>query len=244
MERPYTICHILSSLNGKISGPFMGTEAAAPVIGEYARIRTELGGNAWLYGAATTKEFTGNRKPELPDETSPVPDGDYAADDQAQLYYVSVDTAGEIGWESGTFAMPGRPKAHVIEILTENTPLAYRAYLRARKVSYILAGKDVLDCRLAEEKLYRLFGIRRLLICGGGIVNGSFLKAQVVDELSLLLAPVCDTEPGPSVFERMEGMESGLPAEFDLGDMRQVKGGGVWLTYLFKHKERENEEEM
>ncbi len=26
MERPYVICHILSSLDGKIAGPFMGTE--------------------------------------------------------------------------------------------------------------------------------------------------------------------------------------------------------------------------
>lgn len=25
MERPYVICHILSSLDGKITGPFMGT---------------------------------------------------------------------------------------------------------------------------------------------------------------------------------------------------------------------------
>nr|WP_275955323.1 hypothetical protein [Mediterraneibacter glycyrrhizinilyticus] len=28
MKRPYVICHILSSLDGKINGPFMGTETA------------------------------------------------------------------------------------------------------------------------------------------------------------------------------------------------------------------------
>ncbi len=28
MKRPYVICHILSSLDGKITGPFMGTTAA------------------------------------------------------------------------------------------------------------------------------------------------------------------------------------------------------------------------
>lgn len=26
MDRPYTICHMVSSLNGKIAGPFMETE--------------------------------------------------------------------------------------------------------------------------------------------------------------------------------------------------------------------------
>ena len=30
MKRPYVICHILSALNGRISGPFMGTAAALP----------------------------------------------------------------------------------------------------------------------------------------------------------------------------------------------------------------------
>ena len=29
MKKPYVICHILSSLDGKINGPFMGTGAAA-----------------------------------------------------------------------------------------------------------------------------------------------------------------------------------------------------------------------
>ena len=40
MNRPYMICHILSALNGKISGSFMGTESSRFMGGEYARIRT------------------------------------------------------------------------------------------------------------------------------------------------------------------------------------------------------------
>ena len=32
MERPYVICHILSSLDGKITGPFIGTEAAGVLV--------------------------------------------------------------------------------------------------------------------------------------------------------------------------------------------------------------------
>lgn len=238
MNRPYTICHILSSLNGKIAGPFMGTEAALPVIQEYARIRTEMKGSAWLYGTVTTKEFTGNRKPVLQEGTSFVPPGDYVADNRALLYYVSVDTEGEIGWESGTFSMNGRPDAHVIEVLTENTSSVYRAYLRAKKVSYILAGKEKLDCKLAERKLYALFGIQTLLICGGGSVNWSFLQAGAVDELSLLLAPAASGKQGfPSVFEQDCSLEDGLPVEFALKDVKVIKGDGVWLTYLAKNRE-------
>lgn len=69
----------------------MGTEAALPVIQEYARIRTEMKGSAWLYGTVTTKEFTENRKPDLREGASFVPPGDYAADNRALLYYVSVE---------------------------------------------------------------------------------------------------------------------------------------------------------
>lgn len=236
MNRPYTICHMVSSLNGKISGSFMASAAAQPVIQEYARIRAEMKGSAWLYGTVTTKEFTDGKRPELPEEPVFVPPGDYVADNQALFYYISVDTEGEIGWESGTFSIRGRTDAHVIEVLTESTSVVYRAYLRSKKVSYILAGKDDLDCRLAEEKLYQLFGIRTLIICGGGGVNWSFLQAGAIDELSLLLAPAADGEAGiPSVFECISPSIPSSPAEFALKHVETVKGGGVWLTYQVKN---------
>lgn len=160
MERPYITCHILSALDGKITGPYMGTPAAMAVSAEYARIRDGYQADAWLYGTKTTKEFTSFRKPAMKGRCSAVPDGDFAAKCDAPFYYVSVDTQGEIGWESGTFQKPGRPDAHVIEVLTEETPLAYRSYLRKKGVSYIIAGEDSLDCRVAAEKLYRLFYIK------------------------------------------------------------------------------------
>lgn len=65
MERPYVICHILSSLDGKITGPFMGTEAVGALGAEYGKYRTKMNADAWLYRTTTTKEFTGFRKPVL-----------------------------------------------------------------------------------------------------------------------------------------------------------------------------------
>lgn len=38
-----------------------------------------------------------------------MPAGDYVADHNSSLYYVSIDTAGEVGWESGTFRKAGLP---------------------------------------------------------------------------------------------------------------------------------------
>lgn len=236
MKRPKIIIHILSALDGKIAGPFMGTPSAGAVSGEYGRIRGEYQADAWLYGTVTTKEFTGYRKPELDGKAVPAPDNDFIAEKNAALYYVSVDAFGEIGWESGTFQKPGRPDAHVIEVLTEQAPAAYRAYLKERGVSYITAGATALDCKTACEKLYKLFGIKTMLICGGGTNNWTFLQEGVVDEVSLLLAPAADGEPdSATVFEQSPLLTQSCPAEFRLKGLEMLTNDGVRLIYAVKN---------
>lgn len=235
MNRPYVLCHILSSLDGKINGPFMAVDATRSLSGEYGRIRTEMNADAWLYGTTTVKEFLNFREPVL-EENAHVPEGDFVAGDETKPYFVALDTRGEFGWESGRFANKGRAEAHVIEILTEAVPLPYRAYLRKRGVSYILAGKTELDCCLAMEKLHRLFGIEKLLICGGGAADWSFLQAGMVDELSLVLSPVTDGSSGTaSVFTQIPGVSDGNPVEFTLKAVKQIGDGGLYLNYLAKN---------
>lgn len=235
MKRPYVICHILSSLDGKINGSFMAAEATRTLSGEYGKIRTEMNADAWLYGTTTVKEFLNYREPVL-EETSGVSDGDFVAGDEIKPYFVALDTKGELGWESGRFANKGRAEARVIEILTEAVPLSYRAYLRKRKVSYILAGKTELDCEMTMEKLHRLFGIEKLLVCGGGVVDWTFLQAGMVDELSLVLSPVTDgSSSGANLFTQIPGVSEGSPVEFTLKAVEQIGDGGLYLNYLAKN---------
>lgn len=232
MKRPEVIIHILSALDGKIIGPFMGTPSARAAGGEYAVIRSAYHADAWLYGTVTTKEFTDDRKPDMDPKEICTDQEDYVAQNQAELYYVSVDALGEIGWESGTFHKAGRPDSHVIEVLTGQAPAAYRAYLRKRGVSYILAGEDSLDCRIACEKLYRLFGIRTMLICGGGTVNWTFLQQGVVDEISLVLTPAADgSSDSVTVFERSPLLRESRPAQFHLKRLERLEEDAVWLVY-------------
>ena len=238
MDRPYIICHILSALDGKITGAFMETEANRNANREFGRIREEYQAQAWLYGTTTTKEFTGFRKPDLSLLSEEVPDGDYVAETGWDLYYVSLDTLGEIAWDSGIYKRAGRPDSHIIEILTEKTPSTYRAYLRKQGVSYILAGVDTLDCKAAAQELKSLFGIGKMLICGGGTVNWSFLSQGVVDELSLLLSPVADGDPNtPTIFERMEKFDQSKPALFYLKNVSRLPNDVVHLTYITKNQE-------
>ena len=235
MNRPYIICHILSSLDGRINGPFMATDVTRSLSGEYGRIRTEMNADAWLYGTTTVKEFLNFREPVL-GKNADVPEGDFVAGDETRPYFVALDTRGELGWESGRFANKGRAEAHVIEILTEAASMSYRAYLRKCGVSYILAGKTELDCEMAMGKLHRLFHIERLLICGGGAVDWTFLQAGMVDELSLVLSPVTDGSSGTaSVFTQIPSLSEGKPVEFDLKAVERIGDGGLYLNYLAKN---------
>ena len=111
-----------------------------------------------------------------------------------------------------------------------------RQYLRARGVSYILAGKTELNCEIAMEKLHRLFHMEKLLICGGGAADWTFLQAGMVDELSLVLSPVTDGSSGTaSVFTRIPALSAGESVEFELRTVERLGSGGLHLNYLAKN---------
>jgi 4-carboxymuconolactone decarboxylase len=239
MNRPYIVCHMASALDGKITGPFMETETAEILGGEYERINKIYNPDAWLCGRVTTDEnFTFYRKPDLDENDVTVPEGDYIAVNNASMYYVSVDTSGRLGWESSVLHYEGRPDAHIIEVLSEKASTAYRAYLRKHKISYITAGENRLDCTLAVKKLKELFNINTLMVSGGGFINWSFLHEGLIDELSLVIMPIADGENNTvTLFEKSDFFPKDEIAEFSLKDVEKIKGDGVWLRYTVKNKE-------
>ena len=80
----------------------------------------------------------------------------------------------------------------MITVLTEQVSDDYLAFLQSKGVSYLFGGKTDLDWERVLEKLRKEFGIRKLLLEGGGKINGSFLAANLIDELSVLVAPIAD----------------------------------------------------
>lgn len=49
MEKPFVVCHMLTSLDGKIDGPYMGDPACASSREKYGEIRGFYGCSATLY---------------------------------------------------------------------------------------------------------------------------------------------------------------------------------------------------
>lgn len=93
----------------------------------------------------------------------------------------------------------------------------------------------MIDFTLAVKKLKSLFGIEKLKLSGGGILNWSFAQAGLIDELSLIIAPVADgATDTPTLFERSEKLPLHAPVGFHLKSVEAAKDGCVWLRYTAK----------
>lgn len=177
MNRPYVICHMLTSVNGKIDGEFMSVPECTDALAEYGNLRKQFDCPATLYGTTTMLGgFSKGLVEKIPHCENKMSREDFQAPNDIKNYIVSVDPKGILGFESGYLEKKNRPKAHVIEVLLETVTDDYLAYLRGVGVSYIFAGNDSLDCGLMLEKLYKLFGIERLLAAGGGLMNWSLVQ--------------------------------------------------------------------
>ena len=105
--------------------------------------------------------------------------------------------------------------------------------MRRLGISYVFGGVETLDFAAVLDKLARLFPIKTILLEGGGHLNGSLLKAGLVDELSLLHIPVIDGAPtSASVFE--QGDAPGPAVRLRLLDVQQRSHGILWQRYALE----------
>lgn len=244
MNRPYIICHMLTTLDGKISGPAFGSPEAAALAGHYQKLHQLYRADATIYGKTTVEEvFTKGRRPELSSfPEDPLPREDHIADPAAAQYLIAVDPAGELGWTGSVVQGrgPSYDGAHIITVLREDVSDRYLAYLRKLGISYLFGGRHALCFSDVCVKLHAHFGIRRVLLQGGELLNGSFAAEDLIDELSLLIAPAADCGGGqPALFEEMPGL-SVSPRRFVRKDIQVLEHSGLALQYVRDREEEAN----
>jgi len=121
----------------------------------------------------------------------------HVADRKGRNVAVAIDPQGKLHY--GKDNVLGD---HAIAILGEQVSDEYLSELREDGVSYLFAGKDGHDLRSAVDLLGETFGIKTLLLEGGGMINGAFLKNRLIDEISLLVYPGIDDLKGvASIFD-------------------------------------------
>lgn len=204
--RPYVICHMVQSADGKVTGDFLSSEECQAACEIYYKLNREYSADAFACGSTTMAEsFTGGFYPQLEEYSEEgIELEDYIAEGSFTYFAVAFDRRGRLGWQTPVIQDedPGYGNAHIIEVLSKKVDRRYLAYLRGIGVSYIFAGEDGSDIPLALSKLYQYFGICNLLLEGGSEINGAFAEAGVIDELSLVVTPLKSAEGDKPLFAR------------------------------------------
>ena len=129
---------------------------------------------------------------------------------------------------------------HVVAVLDPKIDEAHLARLRRAGVSYVFQG-DGAECTEREKlsaalaALEETFGVKRLLLEGGGVLNGSFLAAGLIKEISVLVCPTVDGRSESAKLFSWAGSEELSPAEgvrLKLLEAEPLVNGVVWLHYL------------
>lgn len=226
--RPHVHCPMMSSLNDR-QHPGRWTErphGSREDFGElYEGIHDRLDGDAWLVGRVTMGEMS-EVSAHPPASFDPPPRPLHVAR-RSTSHAVAIDRAGKLHFDKGDFGGD-----HVVILLGGGVADEHLAELVADGVSYFVSDGEEVDLEGALDVLGDRFGIRRLMLEGGGTANGSVLAAGLVDELSVLMCTALDGGIGAQGI--VADGEAGLKGRvrLSLASAETLEHGVVHLRYL------------
>jgi 2,5-diamino-6-(ribosylamino)-4(3H)-pyrimidinone 5'-phosphate reductase len=227
--RPRVVCHMMTSLDGRIltDGWPLSPEGRK----QYEQVHASYEADGWLCGRVTMEQHfaQGTRPdPEVKREHHGAPREDFVAPGEHDSFAFALDEHGRLAWDSSDI-----DGDHVVAILSERVSDDYLAFLREKGVSYLLCGAKEVDLATMLEKIARRFGVKSLMLEGGGKINGSLLRAGLIDEVSVIVSPVADGRIGtPALFD-VEGHDV-KPHRLALEAVDRRADDTLWLRYRVK----------
>lgn len=235
--RPTIICHMISSVDGRLitdyySEPFDGKDKDE-VMNPYFTLSDNYNADAWIVGRKTVqRHYFPNSYTHTSDKAANPQT--FIANREAGRAMLVIDPQGKIKYEDNK-----ADGDDIITILSEQVSEDYLTFLREKGISYLFAGADGKDIAGAMETLGTEFGMTKILLEGGGIINGTFLKAALIDELSLMIYPGIDgLHSRPSIFDYL-GNDDENPSEgqsLELLSNQTLEDGIILLHYKFHRK--------
>lgn len=222
MKRPYIICHIVASIDGRIDCSMVDKISGD----EYYDTLEQLNCPTQLEGRVTMEHYSALKEPFVATDPTPVGMTSVYKAVDSEGYMVAVDTYGKLRWPASE--IDGAP---LVCIVSEQVSQEYLEMLKNQGISYICIGQNAIDLPKAMEILHSEFGVKRMAVLGGGHINGSFLAAGLIDEVSLLLAPGIDgRKDQTSVFDGIADMNH-IPVKLSFESVERIENGTLWIRY-------------
>ena len=225
--RPYIVCHMMTSADGRID---CDMTAQLKGVDEYYSTLDALDTPTVLSGRVTAMLELALEGEFQPTNYEPYGKENFSKkkDAASSGYEIVVDTKGVLLWKNDE-----EYDAHHLIITSEKVSKEYISYLDSKNISWIVCGKDKIDLAKAVEILAEKFGVNRMSIVGGGHINGGFLDAGLIDEVSLLIGAGIDGREGmAAVFDGLPMDRKPIPLK--LKSVQSYDSGAVWIRYLVK----------
>ncbi|MDL2060018.1 RibD family protein [Mesosutterella sp. AGMB02718] len=222
MAKPYIVCHMMMSADGRID---CAMTSKIRGVDEYYGTLRALEADSTVSGR-TTAELEMALPGKFESKSGePYGHSGFSRNRSAGGYEIVADSEGTLLWPDQVNA--AKP---LLVLTSEKVGKEYLDYLDSRRISWIACGKSKVDLVHAMDILTREFAVRRLAVVGGGTINGAFLDAGLLDEVSLLIGPAIDGRKGmASVFDGIAGDRE--PFGLTLKSLKQYGDGAVWLRY-------------
>ena len=232
--RPYVICHMCTSVDGRIIGSRWGKLPGYKHESDlFETTAASFGIGAWLVGTTTMEEFDG-RKTKLPRAPKNFIRRDHITNKNAKRLAIGADAKGVLRFQENEVEGD-----HTVVLVTDRVGNDYLAHLQSAGVSYLLCGKKEINLHTALQKLAKAFNLRKLMLQGGGKFNGAMLKAGLVDEISHLTVPIADGGGGVASFFDIPGTAPARSAAtLRLISHKLMPGGVIWARYKVSARRR------
>ena len=171
---PSVVCHVMSSVDGRVkteswSNPYKDYSFKT-IMDDYRSTAQRLETDAWMLGTTTVKELFPDHfdgcschkayKDQL--ET-------YVGDCSSDRLFIALVPDGDVKFYDNRFRGD-----NIICVVGTEVSADYLEFLESMQISYVFAGPDGKDTKTMLRALYHNFGIRRIALQGGGIIDGTF----------------------------------------------------------------------
>jgi riboflavin biosynthesis pyrimidine reductase len=217
---------MMTSLDGRIVTE--GWPVSNEARNQYELVHNSFDSDGWICGRVTFQEHFADgvrSEADVARKYDGPPREDFVAPGDHDSYAFAVDSHGKLAWDSNDI-----DGDHVVAIVSEHVSEEYLESLRAKNVSYILAGAPEVDLARALDTIGEKFNVKTLMLEGGGRINGGMLREHLIDEISVLIVPVADGRMGePALFD--EEKHRAVPIGLSLVSVEKRAEDVVWLRY-------------